>query len=57
MKSTMRTGNRVGSEPCTLMCARGHVIQLGPHTTVPPCGAGPRREKCGAVDFVIYNAA
>jgi len=57
MQKRKRTGNRTGAAPCTLRCVHGHVIQLMPHSTVPPCGAGPRGMKCGAVDFHIHDAA
>ena len=50
-----RCGSRVKSGPVVLRCSSGHVVRLPAYTTVPPCGAGPRGNKCCSVDYVAVE--
>jgi hypothetical protein len=55
--SHVKTGQRVGATSWIIRCQNGHVMQLNPHSTVPPCGHGTWRSKCGSTRYKLQTSS
>lgn len=52
---SIRTGHRVGPIGWIVRCQNGHTMRLNPHSTVPPCGYGPKKAKCGSTRYKLQT--